>query len=137
MVHIIIPIQSLASFYIFTCSTICKHPTLSLRFAMDPPPDSALARGQLPAGTFDPSKSGEPASCRPSSPKRRRGRPSSGAEVSPSLWFKRVYFSTSVGSRAGGARCQINKFCGGFATGCAVSSTHVLGVGWFLFFKDN
>ena len=69
---------------------------------MDPPPDSALARGQLPAGTFDASETGEPSSCRPSSPKRRRRCSSFGAEVSPLLWFKRVYFSTSIGSRAAG-----------------------------------
>ena len=69
---------------------------------MDPPADPALARAQSSAGAFGAGDSGEHASSGASSPKRRRTLPSAGAEVSPQVWLKRVYFSTSPGARARG-----------------------------------
>ena len=69
---------------------------------MDPPADPALARAQSSAGAFGAGDSGEHASSGASSPKRRRTLPSAGAEVSPQVWLKRVYFSTSTGARARG-----------------------------------
>ena len=69
---------------------------------MDPPADPALARAQSSAGTFGAGDSGEHASSGAASRKRRRTLPSAGAEVSPQVWLKRVYFSTSTGARARG-----------------------------------
>ena len=69
---------------------------------MDPPADPALARAKSSAGAFGAGDSGEHASSGASSPKRRRTLPSAGAEVSPQVWLKRVYFSTSPGARARG-----------------------------------
>ena len=74
----------------------------SFRAAMDPPADPALARAQSSAGAFGAGDSGEHASSGASSPKRRRTRPSAGAEVSPQMWLKWVHFSTSTGARARG-----------------------------------
>ena len=69
---------------------------------MDPPADQALARAQSSAGTFGAGDSGEHASSGAPSPKRRRTRPSAGAEVSPQVWLKWVHFNTSTGARARG-----------------------------------
>ena len=69
---------------------------------MDPPADPALAHAQSCAGTFGAGDSGEHASSGAASRKRRRTLPSAGAEVSPQVWLKRVYFSTSTGARARG-----------------------------------
>ena len=69
---------------------------------MDPPADPALARAQSSAGTFGAGDFGEHASSGAPSPKRRRTRPSAGAEVSPQVWLKWVHSSTSTGARARG-----------------------------------